>query len=111
MRIGERMTEAEELTLQRFAALARGYDRGVPRLTWMYLYLLENVHNRHIRAMTRHMEGRGTADQEACRVVAKALGEIDPSAPVPDLNIEQLPYCDIPEIPRFLRKPRAPAGQ
>ena len=43
------MTEQEELTLQRFAALVKGYDKGVPRLAWMYLYLIENVHNRHIR--------------------------------------------------------------
>lgn len=101
------MTEAEKLTLQRFTALAEGFDRGVPGLTWMYLYLIENVHNRHIRRMTMLMEGRSVPHEEACAAVATALSEIDPNAPVPDLNIEQLPYRDIPEIPGFLWKPRA----
>ena len=101
------MTEAEKLTLQRFTALAEGFDRGASRLTWMYLYLIEHVHNQHIRRMTMLMEGKAVPHEEACATIAAALGEIDPNAPVPDLNIEQLPYRDIPEIPRFLRKPRA----
>ena len=98
------MTEADELTIQRFAAIARGYDKGVPRLAWIYLYLIEHVHNRHIRRMTMLMEGAHVPHEEACRVVAKALDEIDPGHPVPVLNIESLPYRDHPEIPRFLRK-------
>jgi hypothetical protein len=87
------MTEADELTIQRFAAICRGMDKGIERFEQMYGYLRGHVHNRHFRMMQRYEETGKPQPEETLRVFATVLFEVDMTQHVAKGRT----------IPRFLR--------
>lgn len=88
------MTEADELTIQRFAAICRGMDKGIERFEQMYHHLVAEVQNAHIRTMTGLMEGRHIRHPEAAiKAISKQLAHIEAGKPLSTLA----------DIPRFLR--------
>lgn len=82
--VAEQLSEAERLTLQRYAAVAAGYDANIPHMMAKFWYLIENAHNRHHRAMADLMAGRNVAADrctDACMLFAQLLDAIETPTP------------------------------
>lgn len=78
MRARDRMTEAEELTIQRYQAIERGWNKGIPRFEMIYGYLLDHVHNRHFRMMHRYKERAIPPPPDTIAAFAAAFAAIKP---------------------------------
>lgn len=94
------MTESEELTLQRYQAICRGHDKSIPRFEAMLGRLLGSVHNRHFRAIDKHLAGGPVRPGDLAEAIAEVggiLARIDAG----------LPAEDDPTLPIFLRPSRA----
>jgi hypothetical protein len=90
------MTEADELTIQRYQAIVRGWEKNILRFEAMFAQLLDTVHNRHFRAMDALIEGKRVTplnQQEALAAFAEQLGHIAKGTPREELDL----------LPRFLR--------
>lgn len=84
------MTEIEEITIQRFAALARGFKKGIPHLEERYFRLLELTPRQHTRTMRQLVQGERVPHEEACAWIADALHRIEAGTAVIDSVPEAL---------------------
>lgn len=87
VRTGARMTESEELTIQRYQAICRGHDKSIPRFEAMMERLLYTLPNRHHRTMASVMQGKkpsAAALQEACAAIAEQLEKHERGEPIPE---------------------------
>ncbi len=72
------MTEAGQLTIQRFQAIERGWQRDIPRFDMIYGYLLDHVHNRHFRMMRRYEERGIPPPAETLEAFAAMFAALEP---------------------------------
>lgn len=82
--IAPELPEADRLTLQRYAAVAAGYDANTPHLVAKFWYLINNAHNRHHRTMAALMDGRKVSAErcvDACACMAQLLDAIETPTP------------------------------
>lgn len=94
---GEDMTEEDELTIQRFAAIERGAAKGIDRFRDIQEHLWCEIATPHLDTMQQLARGERVPHENACRAVAKELTEIEAGKKPLTLS----------EIPRFLRRARA----
>jgi hypothetical protein len=90
------MTEEEELTVQRFAAIERGAAKGIARFEQLSDHLWCEVSAPHLDTMRRLARGERVPHEGACRAVAKELAAVASGKPLTTME----------NIPRFLRRER-----
>ena len=77
MRAGGGMTEAEELTVQRFAAIVRGAAKRIPRFLAMREHIFTRLDPAHYLEMLQHIEGGPTPGKAALKWTARSLKVVD----------------------------------
>ena len=87
------MTEAEELTLQRFAAIMRGAAKDIPRFLAMREHIFTRLDPPHYLEMLAHFDRGAMPGPGALKWTARSLEAID--------NNDGLWTFDC--IPRFMR--------
>lgn len=90
------MTEEEELTVQRFAAIERGAAKGIARFERLSDHLWCEVPATHLETMRALARGEQATYKAACRAVARELAAVEAGKPLTAMS----------DIPRFLRRER-----
>lgn len=90
------MTEEEELTVQRFAAIERGASKGIARFERLSDHLWGEVPATHLETMRALARGEQVAYEAACRTVSRELAAVEAGKPLTAMS----------DLPRFLRRER-----
>lgn len=91
------MTEEEELTVQRFAAIERGAAKGIARFEQLSDHLWCELPQHQLETMHALARGDLVLHKSACRAVARELAEIKAGKKLTTMD----------DLPRFLRRARA----